>query len=163
MTTVLIPGSFDPPTLGHVALVAQARRLADRVVVAVAQNTAKRGMFPPAQRVDLLRQALADFDGVEVCLCEGLVVDLARQVGADALVKGVRGAVDTDNEIAQATLNRRLGGIDTFLVPTLPEWAAVSSSAVREIAATGGDVTEFVPEAVAAALATRTGEDHHDH
>ena len=145
MTTVLIPGSFDPPTLGHVALVAQARRLADRVVVAVAQNTAKRGMFPPAQRVDLLRQALADFDG------------------ADALVKGVRGAVDTDNEIAQATLNRRLGGSDTFLVPTLPEWAAVSSSAVREIAATGGDVTEFVPEAVAAALATRTGEDHHDH
>lgn len=164
MPTVVVPGSFDPPTRGHRALIESCLAFADRVVVVVAHNEAKRGVFTPAERVDLLRATLEGIEGVEVCVSDGLVVDVARAEGAAVIAKGIRSGADADNELAQADLNARLGGIPTVLVPTGPAWASVSSSAVREIARCGGDVSAFVSEAVARALADwRKRETRHDH
>lgn len=159
MLSVVVPGSFDPPTLGHAALIRRCAAFADRVIVAVAMNAAKRTWFSASQRVDLMRATLGDLDAVDVLAWQGLIVDLARREGAAAIVKGVRGASDADSEIAQAQLNARLGGIETLLLAPDPQWASVSSSAVREIVACGGDVRPFVSEAVACALATRQSKD----
>ncbi|MBD3690208.1 pantetheine-phosphate adenylyltransferase [Nanchangia anserum] len=159
----MVPGSFDPPTLGHCAVIERCLAFADRVVVAVATNAGKTPLFSASERVDLLRASLTEHPRVEIVAWSGLVADLARREGAQ-IVKGVRGALDAENEITQARLNADLGGVETLLLPAQPQWAHVSSSAVREIARCGGDVRPFVSVAVAQALATRLDEGHrHEH
>ncbi len=150
------PGTFDPITNGHVDLVQRARRIFDRVIVAVACNAGKAPAFGMAQRMELTRGALAGVDGVEVCGFDTLVVDFLRVRGARVLIRGLRAVSDFEYEFQLASMNRRLDPeIETMFLTPAERYAYISSSLVREIAFLGGDVSPFVPQAVAAALRER--------
>ncbi len=152
MTVVVCPGSFDPPTNGHVDVFERCAALFDRVVVAVVANPSKQPLFSIDERVGLVRAVTAHLDGVDVEGFEGLVVEFARSRQATAIVKGVRGPSDFDYEWQMASMNNHLTGIDTVLVPAAPAVSFISASLVREIARLGGAVDTLVPAAVAAAL-----------
>lgn len=152
MTLAVCPGSFDPVTLGHVDVVRRARMIFDEVVVAVANNPAKTYRFGPAQRADLARDAVADLDGVRVDVVDGLLADYCDDVGATAVVKGIRGPADLDAEHAMALMNRHLAGVETVFVLGDPTLAHVASSLVKDVARNGGDLTGLVTPAVAGAL-----------
>jgi pantetheine-phosphate adenylyltransferase len=154
MTVALCPGSFDPPTNGHVDVVERASRHFDRVIVAVLRNPAKAPLLDPEERVQLLKMVLAHVPHVEVESYEGLLVDLAARRGAGVIVKGLRSTSDTAYELQMATINASLlPTTDTLFIVSSPEWSFVSSSMVKEVARYGGDVGRFVPASVAEALA----------
>ena len=152
----MYPGTFDPITLGHEDLVRRACRLFDRVVVAVAANPGKEPMFSRAERVELARSVLSDFDNVEVCGYEGLTVDFAREHNLQVIVRGLRAISDFEYEFQLANMNRHLtDDVETaFLTPT-ETYTYISSSLVREICSMGGDIAEFVSPAVKSALMER--------
>ena len=162
MTRAVCPGSFDPVTHGHLDIIRRTAALADEVVVAVGDNVAKNALFPPRERLAMLEAACAELSNVSVTLFRGLLVQFCADQGIGLISKGVR-AADFAYELQMAQMNRRLSGVDTVLLPTDPRWAFVSSSLVREVATLGGDVSEFVPPAVARQisdrLATRLVED----
>ena len=156
-TVAVVPGSFDPVTLGHLDVIERAARLFDEVHVVVVHNPSKSALLPIAQRVTLLEQAIAQagiagnivVTSWSVCL----LVDYCTDVGATVLVKGIRSQMDLSYETPMAIVNRNLAGIDTvFLLPD-PANAHVSSSLVRQVASLGGDVSPYVPSAVAEYLA----------
>ena len=150
------PGSFDPVTVGHVDVIRRARHLFDRVVVAVLHNPAKTGCFPVAERLEMLQCACRDMDGVSVAAFDGLLVDFAQQEGACAVVRGIRAAGDYEVEKTMAEINARLmPELETVFLSARPEHACVSSSAVRELAAFGGDFASMVPEGCAELVARR--------
>lgn len=147
-------GSFDPPTLGHVELLQRALALVDKLVVGVGRNVEKRSWLDVDVRLALLREVAPA--GVEVVAFEGLAVEAAADVGSRLLVRGVRGPEDVNSELTMARANRRLDPrCETILLVGSPDTAHVSSRLVREVHASGGDVTHFVPEPVAAVLAAR--------
>ncbi|GAA1242430.1 pantetheine-phosphate adenylyltransferase [Microbacterium phyllosphaerae] len=154
----VVPGSFDPPTLGHLDVIRRAAKLYDELHVLVVHNPGKEAMLPIAQRMSLIEQSIAEEgigDNVVVgSWSMGLLVDYARDVGAGVLVKGIRSQIDVAYESPMAIVNRHLADIETvFLLPD-PAHALVSSSLVRQVAGLGGDVSPFVPRAVAAFLDT---------
>jgi pantetheine-phosphate adenylyltransferase len=156
-TVAVVPGSFDPVTLGHLDVIERAAGLFDEVHVVVVHNPSKSALLPIAQRVTLLEQAIAQagISGniVVTSWSVGLLVDYCTDVGAKVLVKGIRSQMDISYETPMAIVNRNLAGIDTiFLLPD-PANAHVSSSLVRQVASLGGDVTPYVPSAVAEYLA----------
>ncbi|RWZ61130.1 pantetheine-phosphate adenylyltransferase [Labedella populi] len=149
----VIPGSFDPVTLGHLDVIERAAGLWDELHVVVVHNPDKEAMLPIAQRVSLLEQSIVDagFPGniVVASWSMGLLVDYCTDVGAQVLVKGIRSQVDVAYETPMAIVNRNLAGVETvFLLPD-PAHGHVSSSLVRQVAALGGDVSPYVPSAVA--------------
>jgi pantetheine-phosphate adenylyltransferase len=148
VTRAVCPGSFDPVTHGHLDIIARTARLADEVVVAVGDNLAKNALFTPPERVTMLEEACAEWGNVSVTLFRGLLVQFCLDHDIDLISKGVR-AADFDYELQMAQMNRRLTGVETILLPTDPQWAFVSSSLVREVATLGGDVSGFLPPAVA--------------
>lgn len=150
MVIALFPGSFDPVTNAHVDLVKRACEVFDKVIVAVGYNHKKPGWLPVADRVHLLTMALSEagLTNVEVTTFSGLATDLATEIGANAIVKGLRGPADWQTEYVQATANRRLTGINTLLIPTAPEFSALSSSVIRELVAFGAPTAGLVPEVV---------------
>jgi pantetheine-phosphate adenylyltransferase len=151
------PGSFDPITRGHEDLVRRSLVFADRVIIAVAVNSAKQPLFSLEERVGLIRQAVAH-PGVEVQSFEGLLVDFARRVGASLLVRGLRAVSDFEYEFQMALMNRHLAPtLETvFLVPAF-DLTYLSSSMVREAARYGGDVSQLVHPAVLRALKQKFG------
>lgn len=151
----LCPGSFDPPTNGHLDVIRRGAELFDRVLVAVVENPAKTPMFTAEERVKMLTELLADVPNVTVESFSGLLVVFAGTRGATVFVKGLRGSGDFEYELAMAQMNRTLSGLDTVFIPTSPEFGYVSSSLVREVAVLGGSVDELVPPVVAAALKER--------
>lgn len=159
---VLVPGTFDPITFGHVDVVRRASRICPRVTVAVAESLGKNGVgttFSLEERVELAREALGAYEDlaqVEVLPFTGLLVDFAREVGARAVVKGLRAMTDFEYELQQADLNYRLDAeLESIFVMSSPQYGYLSSSVVRQIASFGGDVSEFVPQNVARALKVR--------
>jgi pantetheine-phosphate adenylyltransferase len=146
--TALCPGTYDPVTHGHLDIVRRAAGRFDRVVMAVIENPAKEPLFPVAERVEMLREAVADLDSVEVDSFTGLLVDYARSKGAGVIVKGLRAVSDFDYELQMAQMNRHLAEVETFFVPTSAKWSYLSSSLVKEVARFGGDVSGLVPEQV---------------
>jgi pantetheine-phosphate adenylyltransferase len=153
----VVPGSFDPVTLGHLDVIERAAGLFDEVHVVVVHNPSKTALFPIAQRIALLEQAIAQAgipgNLVVTSWSVGLLVDYCTDVGATVLVKGIRSQMDIGYETPMAIVNRNLAGIETvFLLPD-PANAHVSSSLVRQVAALGGDVTPYVPRSVADYLA----------
>jgi pantetheine-phosphate adenylyltransferase len=156
MTVALCPGSFDPPTNGHVDVVARAARHFDRLVVAVVANPAKQPLFSAEERVELLRGALAGVHNVEVEAFSGLLVDLARARGIAVVLKGLRAVSDFEYELQMAGMNAALAeGLDTMFLTAKPAWSFLSSSLVKDVARAGGPVDDFVPPGVAAALRRR--------
>lgn len=152
MSSALCPGSFDPPTNGHIDVITRCAAVFDRLVVAVVANPSKTPMFAAHERIALLEAAMGDLDNVEVYAFEGLLVDFAMAQEIDVLVKGLRAVTDFDYELQMAQMNHTLRDVDTLFIPTAPEWSYLSSSLVREVAELGGDVDTLVPVVVAAAL-----------
>lgn len=154
----VVPGSFDPPTLGHLDVIGRAASLYDTVHVLVVHNPDKQAMLPIAQRLSLLEQSIAEQaiegDIVLASWSMGLLVDYASDVNAGVLVKGIRSQADVAYETPMAIVNRDLAGIETvFLLPD-PAHTLVSSSLVRQVAGLGGDVAPYVPGPVARFLDT---------
>ena len=153
MTVALIPGSFDPFHNGHLEVVERAGRLFDDVVVATLRNPQKaEPLFTLAEREEMLKEALAHLANVRIVSVSKLVVDVAQDVGASAIVKGLRAVSDFENELQMAQMNRQLSGIETLFIPTTSTSAFVASRLLREVARYGGDVSAFVPKAVALRL-----------
>ena len=152
------PGSYDPVTNGHIDVVTRAATLFDEVFVAVLYNPAKRGAFPVEERVSLLEDSLAAVGNLRVeAFADRLLVDVCRDVGATAIVKGLRGGTDFAYELPMALMNKHLTGIETVFLPGDPRFEHVSSSLVKEVAKYGGDVTGLVPEPVLDALKRQFG------
>lgn len=149
MTRVLYPGSFDPFHNGHRELVETAAYLFDEVVVAAIRNPGKGDMlFTLDEREEIIREALAHLDNVRVMHLSKLVVDVAREVGANFIIKGLRGTTDFDSEMTQAQVNLSVSGVHTLFIPSASVNSFVASKYVREIARFGGDVSTMVPEGV---------------
>ncbi len=150
MTTAIFPGTFDPFHNGHLEIVERAHRFFDRVVVAVLSNPEKTDpAFSPELRESMITEVLSGFENVDVVQMRSLVVDLARQEGADVIIRGLRAVSDFEYELQMSQMNHQLSGIETFLVPTGASWSYLSSRLIREVASYGGDISTFVPEVVA--------------
>lgn len=144
--TALFAGTFDPFTKGHHALVLRALAIFDKVVVAVGRNMGKRCLFSVEQRVEAIEKLYAADKRVEVMAYDGLTMDLAKEIGATALLRGVRNTKDFEYEREIADVNFRIGGIETVLLMSEPEHASISSSIVRELMNYGKDVTALLPD-----------------
>lgn len=158
MTTVLYPGSFDPIHNGHVEIVETAAKLFDRVVVAAMRNPQKgEPLFSLQERQELIETSLAHLTNVEVTMFSTLVVDLAHEVGASFIVKGLRAVSDFESELQMAQMNRSISGLDTLFIPSASKSSFLASKLIREVARFGGNVATMVPAPVAARLAERFG------
>ena len=146
MRTAVYPGSFDPVTNGHVEIIRRAAALFDRLVVLVADNVAKRCLFSAEERVALLRSCVASLPNVAVEASQGLVALYAQEVGATAIVKGLRAMSDFDSEFQQSLTNRRLNpDAETIFLPAGSDSMFLSSGMVKQVCALGGDISGFVP------------------
>jgi pantetheine-phosphate adenylyltransferase len=153
MRTVVYPGTFDPVTNGHIDVVDRCLALFDKVIVAVGTQAEKHPLFTVSERLEMIGEVLEDREGVEVGSFDGLLVDYAREMGASAVVRGLRAVSDFEYEFQMALMSRKLlPALERiFLVPA-EEHIYLSSSIVKEIALLGGDISQFVPEAVASRL-----------
>jgi pantetheine-phosphate adenylyltransferase len=150
------PGSFDPVTLGHLDVIRRAAGLFDEVLVAVGTNPSKSRFFSDDERLDMLRRACADIDGVSVASFSGLLTEFCTANDVHAIVKGLRAGTDFDYELPMAHMNASLApGVETVYLPTSAGWSFVSSSLVKEVAGLGGDVSRFLPDFVHEALLRR--------
>ena len=154
MTRIAVyPGSFDPPTKGHEDLVRRSLALADRLIVAVAVNVLKQPLFSVEERLDMLRKAVGDDKRVSFEAFDGLLADFTKRIGATIIVRGLRAVSDFEYEFQMALMNRALApDIETAFMITRPEYMFISSSLIREVAASGGDISNFVPESVRTAI-----------
>ena len=154
--SAVYPGTFDPITRGHMDLIERATRLFDKVIVAVAASPSKQPAFTEDERISLASEVLADMEGVEVCSFDSLLVDFVRERDACVILRGLRAVSDFEYEFQLAGMNRHLEPkIETLFLTPAEQYAYISSSLVREIAAYGGDITPFVHGSVAAALHKR--------
>ena len=158
MTIALFPGSFDPFHNGHLEVVERAGQLFDEVVVATLRNPQKaEPLFSLDEREEMLRDSLAHLANVRMVSVATLVVNVARDIGATAIIRGLRAVSDFENELQMAQMNRQLSGIDTLFIPTSSTTSFVASRLLREVARYGGDVSAFVPKAVAVRLDKKFG------
>jgi pantetheine-phosphate adenylyltransferase len=153
----LCPGTFDPITNGHLDIIRRASAAFGQAVIAVLENPGKAPLFPVEERVSMLKEAVGDLDNVEIASFSGLLVDYARQRGIGTIVKGIRAVSDFDYELQMAQMNYRMAGVETFFLPTSPQWSYLSSSLVKEVVRFGGDVRGLVPEFVRERLEERLG------
>lgn len=153
MRTAIYPGSFDPITNGHLDVVSRAAKLFDRVVVAVAKNESKHPLFTMEERVDLVRQSVRSMPHVEAAAFDCLLVDYVRQQQAQVVVRGLRAVSDFEFEFQMALMNRSLNEeFETIFMMPKDTYTFLSSRIVKEIGRLGGDVSEFVPPHVRAAM-----------
>ena len=153
MSNAIYPGSFDPPTNGHLDLVKRAALLFDKVVVGVLNNSSKTPLFSVDERVNMLRKATEDLGNVEVRAFSGLTVDFAIECEAKAIVRGLRAVTDYEYELQLAQTNRVLcREIDSVFLTTSLEYAYLSYTIVKEVASYGEDITRFVPDFIAEAI-----------
>lgn len=152
MRRAMYAGSFDPPTNGHIDIVRRGAALCDELIVGIGTNPAKRYHFDSDRRKALFEACVEDLPNVRVVAFTGLVVEVAAQVGAQVMLRGIRTASDLDLEFRNGLANRDLSGVETLFLLTDPEHIFVSSSLVREIASFGGDISKYVPPVVAEAM-----------
>jgi pantetheine-phosphate adenylyltransferase len=158
MRRAVCPGSFDPPTNGHLDVVGRAAALFDEVVVAVLVNKSKKSLFTVDERIEMLTEVVAPWPNVTVGSFHGLLVDYCRDHDIRAIVKGLRAVTDFDYELQMAQMNQRLSGVDTLFMSTSPDYSFVSSSLVKEVATYGGDIAHLLPDTVHSRLLQRIAE-----
>jgi len=155
----IYPGSFDPPTWGHQDVIHRASRMFDKVYIAVANNTSKSALFTPDEKCEMLLECAHGLKNIEIIKFSGLIVDLAREKKAIALIRGIRAVSDFEYEMTMAATNRKMyPECDTISFMPEEEYMFISSRLVKEIATLGGDITPFVPPHVATALVARVRE-----
>jgi pantetheine-phosphate adenylyltransferase len=158
MLKVMLPGTFDPPTNGHLDILQRASRLFEAVVVVVAVNPGKANLFDSDERFGMMKALAADLPNVTVSLWDGLIVDYAERHGIRLIVRGVRALADFDYEFELAAMNRSLNPrVETILLPTDQKYSVLRSSVVKDIARFGGTVASMVPPIVAEALRRKLG------
>ena len=152
----IYPGSFDPPTNGHLDLIARAARLADHLIVAILRNTQKQPLFTIADRAEMLKEISAHLPNVEIDCFDGLLVDYAARRNANLIIRGIRNIADYEIELQMAHLNSRMRPeTETVFLPASAECSFLSSRMVKEIITLGGDASGFVPEPVMRRLRTK--------
>jgi pantetheine-phosphate adenylyltransferase len=159
--TVVCPGTYDPVTNGHIDIITRTSKVFERVVVGVVNNPIRkeRTLFNAEERRDFIQQATESLGNVEVRIFSNLLVEFARELGAIAIVKGLRAISDFEYEFEMAQLNRKLDpGIESIYVTASPHYSFLSSTGVKEMATFGGDVSDLVPPPVAAAMADRLSD-----
>jgi pantetheine-phosphate adenylyltransferase len=153
VTRAIYPGSFDPLTLGHIDIIHRARQLFDSLIVAVAQNEAKRSLFSTNERISMIGESLRDTSGVRVKKLDGLLVDFACAENAFVVIRGLRAVSDFEFEFQMALMNRSLQPrLETIFLTPKEEYTFLSSRIVKEVGRLGGDVSPFVPSSVALRL-----------
>lgn len=150
MTIAVYPGSFDPVTLGHYDIINRTAKIMDRVIIGVLQNKSKTPLFSTQERVNMLKEVTAELENVEVRCFDGLLIDFARNCGANVIVRGLRAVTDFEYELQLAQTNRVIAPeIDTMFLATSLKYSYLSSSIVKEIASLGGEIGEFLHPQVA--------------
>jgi len=156
MMKAAFPGSFDPPTLGHLNIVRRAAKIFDQLLVVVAENRQKKYLFSANERADMMRRLATDYGNVSVTVCDSLIVDFLKKEDIKLLVRGVRGMDDFSYEFELSMVYKALDpDIETLFMTTDPEYFVLRSSSIKEIAAFQGNVSEMVPPLVAEALAKK--------
>jgi len=150
----LFPGTFDPVTLGHTDIIDRALPLFDKLVVGIGRNTNKVPMFTEEERVSWIQEIYKENDKVEVVAYDGLTVECCKKVNANFILRGIRYVNDFEYEKAIADMNRSIAGnIETIFLTCLPQYTSVASTLVRDVLRNGGNVTQFLPDAVNEAIA----------
>lgn len=153
MRRAIYPGSFDPVTNGHIDIIRRAAPLAEELIVAVVANPSKKCLFTLEERREMLAGCLEDLPNIKIVSFSGLLADFASQLEARVLIKGLRSAADFEYEVPMAYLNKTVSaGLETVFLLSSPDFSFISSSAVKEIAALGGDISRMVPESIVARL-----------
>ncbi len=154
--TAIYPGTFDPPTNGHLDLITRGSRIFSHLTVSVLINPVKNPLFTPEERVEMLKEATAELDNVSVATFAGLMVDFARKSGAAAVLRGIRAISDYEHEFQMALMNRRLAPeIETVFLQPAGRYSFVSSRMVKEVFSFGGDISGLVPPNVLKRLRVR--------
>ena len=149
MQKAIFAGSFDPPTYGHLNVIERCASIFDEILVVIAVNKSKKYLFSDEERMSMMKELTKKWKNVSVHLCSTLIVDFAKKNGVHVLLRGVRNFADFSYEFDLSLLNRGLSSeIDTFFVPTDPEYFVLRSSAIKELASFGGDVSKMVPKIV---------------
>ena len=155
----LYPGTFDPPTNGHVDLIQRGAKLFEHLTVAILNNPVKNPLFTVEERVEMLQEVTGALPNVSVATFGGMMVEFARQQGATAVLRGIRAISDYEYEFQMALMNRRLEpDVHTVFLMTSAPYVYMSSNLVKEVCRLGGDISEFVPPAIAEALHQRLGK-----
>lgn len=153
MITALFPGSFDPPTFGHLNIIERSRKIFGEINVVIAVNRQKKYLFSEEERLHMMRELTNQWDNVHVSTCNTLIVEYAKKNNALVLLRGVRNVADFAYEFDLSMLNRGLdSSIETIFMPTDPEFFVLKSSAIKELASLGGDISKMVPDIVSEAL-----------
>lgn len=153
MLKAIYPGSFDPVTYGHLDIIRRSSKLVDELIVGVLCNKAKMPLFSVEERVKMLEEVTKDLSNVRIVPFDGLLVDFASRMDADIVIRGLRAITDFEYELQMSQTNHKLASnVETMFLTTSIEYSYLSSTTVKEIAAFGGDVSQFVPEAVAEEL-----------
>ncbi|MDR2343676.1 MAG: pantetheine-phosphate adenylyltransferase [Spirochaetaceae bacterium] len=153
MMRAAFPGSFDPPTFGHIDIIERSRSIFDEIVVVIAENKQKSYLFSAEERRDMMTEMVKEWKNVTVTLCDTLIVDLLKQLNIKVMVRGVRNVLDFFYESELSMMNKALSpGIETIFMMTRPEYLVLRASSVRELAAFNGDLSALVPPVVVNAL-----------
>lgn len=152
----MFPGTFDPPTLGHIDIIERSARLYDKLYVVVAFNIQKKTLFTAEERVAMLKELLKAHNNIEVVIYSGLVVNFAKENGIEVMIRGVRALVDFGYEFELAVTNKKLyPDLEVLFMPTSPNYFLIRSSQIKELAFYGADITTMVPPLVASAIKER--------